>query len=83
MLKKEIKLKTEKQFLLCSGDPWGAGDDEICRFDGNKQDVTVMVMGFETLPHNEMEPAMEHLANVGKHTVQYVHRTTTRTRMYP
>jgi hypothetical protein len=52
--------------VQCSGDPWGAGDDEICRFDGNKQDVTVMVMGFETLPHNELDAAMEHLANVGK-----------------
>jgi hypothetical protein len=34
-------------------------------FDGNTQDVSVMVMGFETLPHNEMEPVMEHLANIG------------------
>ncbi len=24
-----------------------------------------MVMGFETLPHNEYEAALEHLANVG------------------
>jgi hypothetical protein len=51
--------------FLNSGDPWGAGDDEKCMFDGNTQDVSVMVMGFETLPHNEMEPVMEHLANIG------------------
>ncbi len=48
-----------------SGDPWGAGDDEKCMFNGNTQDVSVMVMGFETLPHNEYEAALEHLANVG------------------
>jgi hypothetical protein len=34
-------------------------------FNGNTQDVSVMVMGFETLPHNEYEAALEHLANVG------------------
>lgn len=53
-------------FLLNSGDPWGAGDDEICKFDATKTDVTAMTMGFETLPHNDMEAAMEHLANVGE-----------------
>lgn len=54
-------------FLLDSGDPWGAGDDEVCKFDATKTDVTAMTMGFETIPHNDMEAAMEHLANVGKY----------------
>jgi len=56
---------TEQEYPYTSGDPWGAGDDQKCKFNGNTQDVSVMVMGFETLPHNEYEAAMEHLANVG------------------
>ena len=65
IVKKKVDVK--EWYLLGSGEPWGAGDDEKCMFNGNTQDVSVMVMGFETLPHNEYEAAMDHLANVGEH----------------
>jgi len=56
---------TEDEYPYTSGDPWGAGDDEICKFDATQTDVSVMTMGWETLPHNDMLAVMDHLANKG------------------
>ena len=41
-------------------------NDDICKFDARKTEASVMVMGWETLPHNDMLAVMEHLANKGK-----------------
>ena len=43
------------------------GFDDICRFDATQTDVSVMTMGWETLPHNDMLAVMDHLANKGEH----------------
>ena len=56
---------TEDEYPYTSGDPWGAGDDEICKFDPRQTDVSVMTMGWETLPRNDMLAVMDHLANKG------------------
>ena len=56
---------TEEEYPYTSGEPWGAGDDEICQFDARQTDVSVMTMGWETLPHNDMLAVMDHLANKG------------------
>ena len=37
---------TEDEYPYTSGDPWGAGDDEICKFDATQTDVSVMTMGW-------------------------------------
>ena len=42
----------------------GANDD-ICKFDARTTEASVMVMGWETLPHNDMLTVMDHLANKG------------------
>jgi len=55
---------TEDEYPYTSGDPWGS-DDENCEFDATKTDVTVVTMGFETLPHNDALALMDHLANKG------------------
>ena len=55
----------EEDYPYTSGDPWGDGDDEVCKFDARTTDSSVMVMGWETLPHNDMLAVMEHLANKG------------------
>ena len=41
------------------------GNDDICKFDARQTDVSVMTMGWETLPHNDMLAVMDHLANKG------------------
>merc|ERR1712012_1394705 len=41
------------------------GFDDICRFDAPQTDVSVMTMGFETLPHNDAAALMNHLATKG------------------
>jgi len=56
---------TEEEYPYTSGDPWGAGDDQVCQYDARETDVTAMTMGFETLLHNDIEVTMNHLANVG------------------
>jgi len=56
---------TEEEYPYTSGDPWGIGDDEVCKFDARTTEVTAMTMGFETLLHNDMDVTMNHLANVG------------------
>merc|ERR550539_2042864 len=40
-------------------------NDDICKFDARKTESSVMVMGWETLPHNDMLSVMDHLANKG------------------
>jgi len=55
---------TEDEYPYTSGDPW-SNDDQSCDFDASKTDVTTITMGFETLPHNDMLAAMDHLANKG------------------
>jgi len=40
-------------------------NDDICRFDATQTDVSVMTMGWQTLPHNDMLAVMDHLANKG------------------
>ena len=37
----------------------------MCKFDARQTDATVMTMGWETLPHNDMLAVMDHLANKG------------------
>ena len=56
----------EEDYPYTSGDPWGEGDDQVCNFDATTTGASVMVMGWETLPHNDMLAVMEHLANKGK-----------------
>ena len=56
-----------QQKYVLSGDPWGIGDDEVCKFDARTTEVTAMTMGFETLLHNDMDVTMNHLANVGQY----------------
>ena len=55
---------TEEEYPYTSGDPWGQGDDENCMFDATETPVSVMTMGWETLPHNDMLATMNHLANM-------------------
>ena len=40
-------------------------NDDVCKFDARQTDATVMTMGWETLPHNDMLAVMDHLANKG------------------
>ena len=40
-------------------------NDDICKFDARQTEASVMVMGWETLPHNDMLSVMDHLANKG------------------
>ena len=51
---------------------YGANDD-VCKFDARQTDVSVMTMGWETLPHNDMLSVMDHLANKGKHSKYISH----------
>jgi len=53
---------TEDDYPYESGH--GANDD-ICKFDARTTEASVMVMGWETLPHNDMLSVMDHLANKG------------------
>ena len=55
----------EEDYPYTSGDPWGDGDDQVCNFDARTTDSSVTVMGWETLPHNDMLALMDHLANKG------------------
>ena len=55
---------TEEEYPYTSGDPWGQGDDQNCMFDATETPVSVMTMGWETLPHNDMLATMNHLANM-------------------
>ena len=57
---------TEAEYPYTSGDPWGTGDDQVCNFDARQTEVSVMTMGWETLPHNDMLSVMDHLANKGE-----------------
>ena len=54
---------TEDEYPYTSGH---GGNDDHCDFDARTTDVTTMTMGFETLPHNDMLAAMDHLANKGR-----------------
>ena len=60
-----VVTEDEYPYPYTSGDPWGTGDDQICNFDARQTDVSVMTMGWETLPHNDMLSVMDHLANKG------------------
>ena len=40
-----------------------------CTFNARETNVSVMTMGWETLPHNDMLAVMDHLANKGPLTV--------------
>merc|ERR1711874_281997 len=40
-------------------------NDDVCKFDATQTDVSVMTMGWQTLPHNDMLAVMDHLANKG------------------
>ena len=51
-------------FLIYSDVPWG-DDGETCKYDATTTPATAVVMGFETLPHNDLDSVMYHLANVG------------------
>ena len=56
---------TEDDYPYESG--FGSNDD-ICKFDARKTEASVTVMGWETLPHNDMLAVMDHLANKGNYT---------------
>ena len=56
---------TEDDYPYESG--FGSNDD-ICKFDARTTEASVMVMGWETLPHNDMLAVMDHLANKGNST---------------
>merc|ERR1712013_162012 len=55
---------TEEEYPYTSGDPT-SNDDQVCDFDATKTDVSLITMGFETLPHNDALAVMDHLANKG------------------
>ena len=44
-------------------------NDTTCEFDATETDVSVITMGWESLPHNDMLAVMDHLANKGPLTV--------------
>jgi len=56
---------TEDEYPYTSGDPWGEGDDQKCKFDARTTEVSATTMGFRTLPHNDQLALMDHLANRG------------------
>ena len=60
-----LTVANQQEYPYTSGDPWGAGDDQICSFDARQTPVSVMTQGWETLPHNDMLAVMDHLANKG------------------
>merc|ERR1712066_1029894 len=53
---------TESDYPYESGH---GSNDDICKFDARTTEASVMVMGWETLPHNDMLALMDHLANKG------------------
>jgi len=55
---------TEEEYPYTSGDPT-SNDDQVCDFDATTTDVSLITMGFETLPHNDALAVMDHLANKG------------------
>ncbi|XP_023347981.1 cysteine protease RD19A isoform X2 [Eurytemora carolleeae] len=54
----------EEDYPYTSDVPWG-DDGETCKYDATTTPATAVVMGFETLPHNDLDSVMYHLANVG------------------
>ena len=44
-------------------------DAPACKFNATETDVSVITMGWESLPHNDMLAVMDHLANKGPLTV--------------
>ena len=60
-----LTVANQQEYPYTSGDPWGAGDDQICSFDARQTPVSVMTQDWETLPHNDMLAVMDHLANKG------------------
>ena len=58
---------TEEEYPYTSGDPT-SNDDQVCDFDATTTDVSLITMGFETLPHNDALAVMDHLANKGNNT---------------
>merc|ERR1719209_2881164 len=43
---------TEEEYPYTSGDPT-SNDDQVCDFDATTTDVSLITMGFETLPHKD------------------------------
>lgn len=54
----------EEDYPYTSDVPWG-DDGETCLYDATTTPATAVVMGFETLPHNDLDSVMYHLANIG------------------
>ena len=48
---------------------YGADNETVCTFNATETDVSVMTMGWESLPHNDMLAVMDHIANKGPLTV--------------
>lgn len=57
--------------MIYSDVPWG-DDGETCLYDATTTPATAVVMGFETLPHNDLDSVMYHLANIGNTMISII-----------
>jgi len=57
-----IGLVTESDYPYVSGH---GGNDDHCDYDSSNTDVAIKAMGYETLPYNDAEALMTHLATKG------------------
>ena len=48
---------------------WDGNYTADCNFTAREMDISVITMGWESLPHNDMLAVMDHLANKGPLTV--------------
>ena len=48
---------------------WDGNYTADCNFTASEMDISVITMGWESLPHNDMLAVMDHLANKGPLTV--------------
>ena len=53
---------SEEDYPYTSGHTGRTGD---CKYDAESQTAGVYVRGYETLPHNDYNAVMNHIANVG------------------
>ena len=59
-------LVTEEEYPYVS---YFGNNDTVCTFNATETGVSVMTMGWEALPHNDMLAVLDHLANKGPLTV--------------
>ena len=60
---------TEEEYPYEDHDTSPLSPTSKCTFNARETNVSVMTMGWETLPHNDMLAVMDHLANKGPLTV--------------